>query len=99
MAEYNRYHSYYKGNLYKATPGYNVKKLARDKAREGTTDAQRKYHANLIAFFKENGLSVECFKRPRNKRDCTSKINGMITILKKNGLDAEFFGRGERGET
>lgn len=92
MAEYNRYHSYYQGKKYEVTPGASVKSWARDKGREMATAKQFEYHSSLVKFLNSKGIKTTVFEKPRTKSDCKSKINAMLTILRKNGLEEEFFG-------
>lgn len=87
----NYFQSYYQGKKFKECPGKAINAWAYDKAHEGYTDKQLQYHANLCNFLRDRGIDVSTFERPRNKNDCHSKINALNTILRKNGLDEEFY--------
>ncbi len=88
----NYFQNYYQGKKYKAEPGKSLNGWTQDAVRT-PSDKQLKYYSNLIAFLKEKGIPVSGFERIRNRADCRSKISAMITVLEKNGLDAEFYGR------
>lgn len=94
----NYYQSYYQGKHYNGvSSGYETKKacaiLAKDKG--VTTEKQLAYHASLLSFLKGKGVVFgTIFEKPRSKKDCCTKINGLLTLLYKNNLQDEFFGGG-----
>ena len=87
---------HWKNNIYKNGEYHpdNSVALAREKGRNiAPTVAQAKYRDDLLAFCKEKGLIREGFKIRRTEQGISSNIRAFITILKKNGLDDEFFAR------
>ena len=97
MGEFNYYQAYFQGGYAKERPGLSVKRVLQDE-RATVTDKQFKFHADLIAFLESKGRDPIPFKKPRDRRDCRSKINAMLTTLKKNGWAEEFFGKSADGE-
>lgn len=51
------------------------------------------FYFNLIEFLKEKGFNTTCFERSKTRQTIWSRINGMKTVLRKNGLAEEFFNR------
>jgi hypothetical protein len=88
----NYFQNYYQSKKAGLSQGTALGAMAKD-AVHRPTDKQIQLHRDLVAFFKERGIPVGAFEKARNKADYSSKISGMITILKKHGLEAEFFGR------
>lgn len=99
---YNYFQSY--GNAYKK--GERIKTITDRQcyrlAHDGTiSDKQMQYHTDLFNFLLDKGLvrAGDVFDKPRNKKDCMSKINALRTILYKNGLNDEFYKKdGEANE-
>lgn len=56
------------------------------------TQKQVQYRDDLYKFCIQKGLVGAGFKILRTKQGITSNIRALITILKKNGFDDEFFG-------
>ena len=92
----NYYRSYYQSErLNTPTTGESVRRTVRDQATRPRTgsEAQRAYHAALLAFLNGKGAPTYRFDRPRSVSDCSSKINAMRTVIRKNGWEEEFYGR------
>ena len=49
-------------------------------------------HHRVIALA-EKGIAGDKFRLGRTKREITANIKALITILKKHGLDDEFFNK------
>ncbi len=99
----NYYQHYYNGKHYIQTVGETVKRIGREEFKFGkdTTEKQREYHADLLNFLEAKGVlqyGRKGLDRPRNRNDCRSKINALLTILKKEGLAEEFFGKNKEEE-
>ena len=81
----------YKNGEYK--PDHSIA-LVKERIRNiAPTVAQAKFRDDLLSFCKEKGLIREGFKIRRTEQGIRSNIQAFITILKKNGLDDEFFAR------
>ena len=55
------------------------------------------YRDELYKFCVQNGLIRDSFKLGRTKQTIKSNIYALKTILRKNGLDGEFFGGADNG--
>ena len=86
----------WKNNLYKNgeyNPD-NSKAMAVEKARSIVpTSNQVKYRDALYAFCVQKGIVREGFTIRRTKQGINSNIHALLSILRKNGLDEEFFAR------
>lgn len=99
----NYYQHYYNGKHYIPATGKTVKRIGLEESKFGkdTTEKQREYHANLLSFLEAKGVlqyGRKGLDRPRNRSDCRSKINALLTILKKEGLAEEFFSKNKEEE-
>ena len=83
-----------KNNIYKSgkyIPAHRIK-TQYDKAKEiEPTSKKIKYRDDLYKFCVKKGIAGDKFGFGRTKREITANINALITILKKHGLDDEFF--------
>lgn len=59
------------------------------------TDKQQALYNNLLSFLRGKGVDTFIFERVRSKSDCHSKINSMVTTIRKNGWYEEMFGKEE----
>ena len=59
----------------------------------GPSENEWRLYANLLEFLKEKGTDITCFERGKNKQAISSQINGMKTVLRKRGLNDEFYSR------
>lgn len=94
----NYYQKYYQGNRAKEDAGRTIRDLRRDMnpSERNVSVSQEKYRKDLIAFLEMKGVEFPWMRLPaRNKREGSAKINAMLTILKKNGWDKEFFEKEE----
>ena len=85
----------FKDNLFKnGEYGHNHSEaMAKEKRRSKVpTTAQAKYRDNLYKFCVEKGILRDGFPLGRTKCAMQSNIRALITIIKKNGLEEEFFG-------
>ena len=100
----NYYQCYYNSKCHlQEGPGKTVKLVGFLEARSSKhiTDAQKEFHTDLLNFLEEKGVlqyGRKGLDRPRNRNDCRSKINALLTILKKEGLAEEFFGKNKEEE-
>jgi len=90
----NYYQSFYnkQGDDYKVN-NFHVDKVLKnrwDRTKKLPTNTQMQYHKDLIDFLASKGVEVRSFLKPRNSKICSSRINAMWTIIKKNGWEAEF---------
>lgn len=70
------------------------KALAKEQAKDiAPSLRQAKFRDDLYKFCAEKGLIRNDFKFARTKQGIASNINALITIIKKNGLGDEFFGK------
>lgn len=76
----------------KQIPGYTVKQLKRDIGINGT-EKQFKFHKELLAFAKANGIETRIFERPRNCADCSAKIKALHTVMRRHGILEKFYER------
>lgn len=82
----------YKNGEYK--PSYSIA-IVKDKAMSiEPSQKQVQYRDNLYKFLLEKGIVMDRFKLARTRQGVRSNIYALISLLKKNGLDVEFFGRG-----
>ena len=94
----NYYQKYYQGNRVKESPGRTIRDLLRDMnhSDRNVSVSQDNYRKALIAFLEKKGVEFPWMRLPaRNMREGKAKINAMITILRKNGWDKEFFEKEE----
>lgn len=70
--------------------GANVRRVIRDR---GPNEKEWRLYTNLLEFLKEKGADITCFEKSRNRRTISSQINGMKTVLRKRGLNEEFYSR------
>ena len=88
-----------KNNLYKSGD-YNSNHsicLVKDKIQNiEPTNKQAQYLDALYKFCVQKGLVRDSFKIGRTRQGMRSTIKALITILQKNGLADEFFGRNEQ---
>lgn len=92
----NYYQRYYNcPERYRNTEeGKTIGKMIAGKRKDKTiTEKQKAYYEDILAFCNEKGICTTIFEKPRDKFDCSAKINGLITTMKKNGVYEEF---GER---
>lgn len=89
----------YKDNLYKNGEWKldRSEAMAKENRRSKVPTAkQQKYRDELYKFCLQKGVLKDGFPLARTKCGMQSNIRAFITILKKNGLEDEFFGRKER---
>ena len=89
------YKAYYQnpGKYRIPKPGETMRRNA--KADYAPTDKQQAFYNNLLSFLRGKGVDTFIFERVRSKSDCNSKINAMITTIRKNGWYEEMFGKEE----
>ena len=90
----NGFHKYYQGKLYEVRAGVAVKGIARDIATgKVPNDKQLDFYKTTRKFFvsKMGESNFRPLRPPRNGKDCGSKINAMLTIIRKKGWEKEFF--------
>lgn len=85
------YLSYYQGDRRKGSrPGVSTSiamKTANRDRQYKTTDKQKRLYADLIAFAKNSGIDTTIFKlNRRTSNEYHAKINGLYSILNKQGL-------------
>jgi hypothetical protein len=79
--------SYKNGDLFDRS-----KKIAKDKAKSVEPSiSQLKYRDELYKFLVEKGIVGDGFRLGRTKQAIRSSISALLTLLKKHGLDEEFF--------
>lgn len=79
--------------------GKTIGKMVAGKRKEKTiTEKQKAYYEDILAFCREKQIEVTIFEKPRNKFDCSSKIRGLITTMKKHGVYEEFRERSAANE-
>ncbi len=88
-------HNRYKNGEY--NPSHS-KQIAQEKAESiEPTQKLMKYRDDLYKFCLQKGLLWDGFKVYRTKQGMKSNIWALISILRKNGLEDEFFGaKGEK---
>lgn len=91
----NYYQQYFQGKYGISCPGETGKRFY--KGNYIPSDKQIAFHKELYEFLENKGANVSIFRAYKTRRDCATKINGLITTLKKNGYAEEFFSN--RGET
>lgn len=90
----NYYLKYYQGNRAKEDPGRTIRDLLRDMnhSDRNVSVSQDNYRKALIAFLEKKGVEFPWMRLPaRNMREGNAKIHAMLTILRKNGWEQEFF--------
>lgn len=86
-----------RNNIYK-NGEYNIHSADRVKAAQSKiipTMPQIKYRNVLYQFCLQKGVIREGFPLGRTRSQITSNIRAFITILRKNGLEKEFFEKHE----
>ena len=65
------------------------------------SDKQYTLFKSLLEFMKEHDLPTCYFEKPRNRKDFSTKISAMTTVIKKSGLYEEFVQQhsDEKGES
>lgn len=94
----NYYQKYYQGNRAREEAGRSITNYLRDMnhSDRNVSVSQDNYRKALIAFLEKKGVEFPWMRLPaRNMREGKAKINAMITILRKNGWDKEFFEKEE----
>ena len=89
---YRHYYQTYYNRSQDITESKIINKFAKDKART-TTQKQYDYYKSLLDFLRQKGCDTSSFDNPKSKYDISSYINGIITVLRKNGWVNEFFGK------
>lgn len=89
----NYFQQYFQGKYGIVSPGKTGKHFY--KTNYIPSDKQVAYHKNLCEFLDEKGVDISLFKTYKTKKECSSKINGLLTTLKKRGYEKEFFGSKE----
>lgn len=95
----NYFQKYYQGNLAKEDPGRAIRDLRRamNHSERNVSVSQDNYRKDLIAFLEKKGVEFPWMRLPaRNMQEGKAKINAMLTIIKKNGWDKEFFEKEDR---
>ena len=86
----------WKNNIYK-NGEYNPdhsRQIAKEKAESIVpTSKQVKYSDDLYDFCIQKGIVREGFTIRRTKQGINANIRALLSILRKNGLDEEFFAR------
>ena len=91
MSSYPYHLIYYQGHLNKGRPSGTTDSIVKAKAKNKVPTAkQYAYFQDLIAFCKEHGLETSIFERAKMKSQISSAINGLKTIIQKNGLFSEW---------
>lgn len=89
-----------KNNRYKNgeyNPSYS-NQIVKEKAKSiDPTQKQVQFRDDLLNFCRQKGLMRDGFKIGRTRQGISSNIYALKTILKKNGLDGEFFGGADHG--
>ena len=85
----NYFQQYFQGKYGVVCPGKTGKSFY--KTNYIPSDKQITFHKDLCEFLDGKGVDISIFKKYRTKRDCGSKINGLLTTLKKSGYEKEFF--------
>lgn len=91
------YHRFYNAPRPKDRAGISTSFVLKARALGNSTEKQVKYYTNLVDFLNQHGIETGWLGKPRNNRDCSSKIQSLLTVLHKNGLDTEFFSAAEEG--
>ena len=90
---YKRY--YYEKESGEYPPHFQIrlKSMSKD-----ISDDTIRYYQDLADFFMKNEIDITFLPRPLSKRNFSSTINAMKTLLRKNGLLDEFYKNKERNE-
>lgn len=101
MIEFNYYQHYYQGKWGNPKAGHTIEQTIKSFTRKPISDKAKAYHNDLLTFLILKGVTDgKLFGRPKNKRDLSSKINAMKTLVYKNGLAEEFYkGEWRNGKT
>lgn len=92
MSEFNYYQNYYQGKWNNQKAGHSIDQTIKHFARKPISDKAIAYHNDLLTFLILKGVTDgKPFGRPKDKRDLSSKINAMKTLVYKNGLAEEFY--------
>ena len=71
--------------------------IARGKAKNiEPSISQLQYRDDLYKFCVEKGIRMDRFHLGRTKKEIRANIYALISILKKNSLDEEFFGKAKQ---
>ena len=92
MSEFNYYQHYYQGKWGGQRAGHSIEQTIKYFARKPISDKAKAYHNDLLTFLTLKGVTNgKPFCHPKNKRDLSSQINAMKTLVYKNGLAEEFY--------
>jgi hypothetical protein len=88
-----------KNNRYKNgeyNPNHSIQMVKEKAKNEIPTKNQVKYRDDLLNFCRQKGLVRDGFIVHRTRQGIRSNIYALNSILRKNGLDGEFYGKGEQ---
>lgn len=95
----NYYQHYYNGKHYRGqAPGTETFRLKLANYYSQGTQRQKKLHADLLKFCKENNLLKYPMRGPRDFREASCQIKAMYTIIDKHGLMDKWKSKGETAD-
>ena len=86
----NYVQKFYNTGAGKIVPNKKVDAFAKSIATGGASDKQYALYKDMREYLTAKGVDVSWVKRPKNRREMTSRINTLYTLMMKNNLYEEF---------